>query len=129
MTSFVGRKIVLTWGGQEIAGVREKGIAINGEPIDVSDDGSDGYREILAEAGELTVNISLSGVTKSTVLKAAAASLNDRTEEVVIQWPVGQLTGDFYLASYNETGNYKEATTFEAELQSTGTFTYDAAAT
>lgn len=129
MSSFHGRKIVLTWAGQEIAGVREKGIAINGEPVDVSDDGSDGYRELLAEAGELTVNVSLSGVTKSTVLAEAAASLASRTETVTIQWPVGLLTGDFYLASYTETGNYKEATTFECELQSTGTFTYDGAAT
>lgn len=129
MAGFIGRKIVLTWGGQEVPGVREKSIAINGEPLDVSDDGSDGYREILAEAGELTVNISLSGVTKSTVLKEAAASLDDRTEAVVIQWPVGQLTGQFFLASYNETGNYKEAVTWEGELQSTGAFVYDPAAT
>jgi predicted secreted protein len=120
----LGRKIVLTWNGAAIEGVREKGIALAGEPINVSDDDSDGWRELLSEVGENTVDISLSGVIKSTALKVDWFA-GTRTRAVVITYPDGSIiAGDFMLASYNETGPYADATTFEGALQSTGEITY-----
>jgi len=128
MVGFIGRKIALTWDGAAIAGVREKGIALNGEPVDVTDDASDGWRELLAEAGEHQVNVSLSGVTKSDALKEAWFDVADRIKAVTITYPDGGvLSGNFFLATFSETGPYSDATTFEAELQSTGPVTYTAA--
>ena len=124
MPGFIGRKIILTWGGANVGGVREKSAALNGEPINVSDDDSAGWREILDEAGENTVDISISGVTKDNVLKIDWFG-NTRTKPVVITYPDGGvINGDFFLASYTDTGPYNDATTFEAELQSTGAITY-----
>lgn len=125
MVGFIGRKIVLTWDGAAIDGVREKGIALNGEPVDVTDDNSDGWREVLAEAGEHQVNVSLSGVTKSDVLKEAWFDVEDRIKAVTITYPDGGVLAlNAFLGTFSETGPYNDAVTFEAELVSTGAVTF-----
>lgn len=124
MPQFLGRSIVLTWGGASFAGVREKSVALAGEPIDISNDDSSGWREILSEAGEDTVTLSISGVTINNALKVDWFA-KTRTKAVTITYPDGGvIAGDFFLATYSETGPYKEGTTFEVELQSTGEVTY-----
>jgi predicted secreted protein len=128
MTGRIGRKVTFTWDGAEIPGVREKGVALAGEAIDVTSDEDDGWRKLLEEAAENQVTISISGVTKSAALKAAWFAGN-RTEAVSLGYPGGStITGTFYLASYSESEPYNGATTFEAEIQSTGEITYTAAA-
>lgn len=121
MTANAGRTIDLTWGGSPIPGVREKSVALAGEPIDITSDDSLGWRELLSDdPAENQVTISISGVTKSFALKQDWFA-NDRMQAVTITYPDGGvLTGNFYLASYTDTGPYNDATTFEAELQSSG---------
>ncbi|MBX9758703.1 MAG: phage tail protein [Beijerinckiaceae bacterium] len=124
MAARVGRAVTLTWDGAAIDGVREKGIALAGEPIDITSDEDDGWRTLLATAGENQVTITMSGVTKSNVLRAAWFA-GARTEAVVVTYPsMGSFTGNFYLASYSESDPYNDATTFDCELQSTGEVTY-----
>lgn len=124
MPEFLGRKIILTWGGATFAGVRERSIALNGEPIDVSSDDDDGWRQILSEAGENTVELSVSGVTTNNNLTTDWFA-ETRTKAVTITYPDGGvIAGSFFLASLQDTGPYKEATTFEATFQSTGEITY-----
>jgi predicted secreted protein len=128
MPGIIGRKITLTWApsGTAIAipGVQEKGVTFGGEPIDTSADDNSGWRELLDEAGQKEIDISISGVTKSPALRNAWNS-NDRTGPATVTWPDGSIvTGSFVLADYKETGPYKEAATFEATLKSTGTITY-----
>lgn len=121
----VGRKVILKISGTAIAGVREKSIAVNGEAIDVSADDSFGWRELLADPAEQQVDISLSGVAKSNVLRAAAFASSSRIKSVTLEYPDGGIiSGDFYLANVNETEPYKDAVTFEASLQSSGPVTY-----
>lgn len=126
MPGFVGRNIGFTWNGQPIAGLREKGIARAGEPINVTSDENDGVRELLANvAAESTVDISLSGVTKDEVL-ALAWHTGQLTGTFVITYPNGTvLSGTAFLASYNDTGPYNDATTFDATLQSSGPVDYE----
>ena len=127
MPANIGRAIELEWGSNSpatIPGVREKGIALNGNPVDVTSDEDDGWRTLLEEPGENQINISVSGVTKSDVLRDAWFN-GDRLDTAVITFPDGGvLTGQFLLATYNETGTYNDAITFEAELQSSGVITY-----
>lgn len=127
MAEKLGRAITMTWGGAAIAGAQEKGIKVNGEVIDVSDDDSAGWRELMSEHGEKSVDISLSGVTKSTALMTAMIN-GTELKALVLTYPDGStLTGNFLIASYNETGPYKGAQMFEAELQSSGAVVYAAA--
>lgn len=120
MAGYAGRNITLVWNSAAILGVREKGISIAGEPINVTSDEDNGWRTLLAEAGENQIDVSLSGVTKDTRLKTDWFA-GTRTRAVTITWPNGDtLTGDFYLATLNLTGPYNDAETFEATIQSTG---------
>lgn len=124
MAARIGRKVVFKWNSNTIPGVREKSAACNGAPINVSSDESDGWQYLLDEAGENAVTISISGVTKSAALKADWFA-GTRTRDVELSYPDGgTLTGSFYMASYSEADPYNEATTFEAELQSSGEVTY-----
>lgn len=121
MTANAGRTIELTWSGAAIPGVREKSVALNGEPIDITSDDSLGWRELLStDPAENQVNISVSGVTKSFAMKQTWFS-NNRMRTATITYPDGSvLSGEFYMVSYTDTGPYNDAITFEAELQSSG---------
>ncbi|MGE0602231.1 MAG: phage tail tube protein [Xanthobacteraceae bacterium] len=120
MGAFHGRKITLEWDGNEVAGVREKGVNMNGEPVDITSDEDGGWRTLLAEAGQSQVDISVSGVTKSSELRNAwHAGGVARQKVMTLTYPDGsEITALFNLVSYQETGPYKEATTFEASFQS-----------
>jgi TP901-1 family phage major tail protein len=108
-----------------VAGVRVKGVSINAEPIDVTNDDSGQWRELLVDAGQVAVTLSLSGVAKNHTLLTESLSTGDRTQSTVLEYPGGgKLQGEFFLASYSENGEYNGAATFEAELQSTGAVVY-----
>jgi predicted secreted protein len=128
MAASAGRQISLNWGNTspatEIGGLREKGVELNGEPIDITSDDDNGWRTLLTVPAQNEINISLSGVSKDDTLKTAWFA-GTRTEECVITFADGgELQGTFYLATFTETGTYNEATVFEAELQSSGVVTY-----
>lgn len=132
MAASAGRQISINWGNTSPAtlleGIREKGVELGGEPIDITSDDDDGWRTLLALPSQNEVNISISGVTKDDTLKAAWFS-GDRTEECAIEFADGStIVGSFFLATYNETGTYNEAVTFEATLQSSGVIVYTPAA-
>ncbi len=121
---FPGRDLEMVWNGSAIAGVREKAITINGEPIDVTSDDDNGWRKLLTVPAQNQVDISVSGVTKSHVLKADWFA-GTRTRTVTLTYPDNDtISGEFYLSEYVETGAYNDATTFEATLMSTGVITY-----
>lgn len=113
-----------------IASVRTKSLAINGEAIDVSTDDDSGWRKLLDQPGEVGVEISVSGVLKDETLIQEAISTTDRVAPTEFGWPgttPGKLAGDFFLQSFNVTGEYKGAATFEATFVSTGTVAFTAA--
>lgn len=108
-----------------IAGVRTKSVAINGEGIDVTDDDSAGWRELLDDPAELQISISVSGIVKDDSLREESLSSTDRMQPTSFQYPDGgEISGNFYLSSYTETGEYNGAVTFEAEFQSSGVVAY-----
>ena len=120
-----GRDLALTMGGKTVAGVRSKGITVNNSPIDVSDDDSNAFRELLAEPGDKSIDISLSGVTKSMELMRAALTPGSQLFALVLTWPDGSsVTLDGFLASYSSTGEYNGAETFDASFNSSGDSTF-----
>lgn len=124
MAADLGRNIALTWGGVSIEGLRERGIAADGEPIDVTSDEDAGWQTLLATPGQKSVTVSISGVTKSGLLRDDWFA-NNRQKAVVITYPNGAIiSGTFHMANYRDTGPYNDAITFEAELRSTGVMTY-----
>ena len=120
MAKTIGRLVTVTFGSASFA-CQEKSITMNGEPVDVSDDGSSGWRELLATAGELSVDVSVDGVTKSDNLRRLVGTQAALT--VTYPATLGSFTGTFMLVSYEEGAPYKEALTFSASFQSAGAVT------
>lgn len=125
MSGIKGRQVTMTVDGEAVAGVRVKTPSVEGTPVDVTDDDSTGWNEVLDNAGQMTVSLSVEGLMKGDVLRAKAYSENDRIVPVTLTYPDGgEVSGDFYLQTYEEGMTYNEAVTFTASLMSTGTVSY-----
>ena len=100
-----------------------------GEPIDITDDQSSGWRTLDSDVGRRSVDISIEGfVTEadSTLRDALlAASPSLLLTDITVTFPNGDsLAGDFFLSSLEESGPENEANGFSAELQSSGTMNF-----
>lgn len=126
MAASAGRELLIKKGVSVIAGVRTKTVTINGEPIDVTSDDDSGFRTLLASAGLRSIDLSVEGVTKDATLRAIVAGVSSQLlTDISIEYPNGDtIDGDFYLVNIEESGEYQDALTFSASLQSSGPFTY-----
>ena len=124
-----GRALLVLMGATAIAGAQENGISIDNSPVDVTPIGDGGYRVLADFAGKRSLDISISGVWQSKdVRDAAIGTTSGLLTDVTIEFADGgDIAGDFYLASYEETGAHDGAVSFTASLQSSGTWTYTTA--
>jgi predicted secreted protein len=129
MAANVGRNLQILKALVVIASVRNKSISFAGEPVDITNDDDLGFRTLLAEEGQKSIDMSVDGVTTDAVLRGLALSGSSlMLTDINIEWPNGDtLTGDFFLSSFEESGAYKDAVTFTASLQSSGPYVYTAA--
>lgn len=111
-----------------VGGLRTKSMTLNNEPIDVTNHGSNQFREILASAGIRSLSMSGSGVytgDSATLQAIEAAALagtlvsfqmvddnNSRTYEA-----------DFKVVSFEWSGEYNTEMTYSISLESSGTIT------
>ena len=130
MAAIIGRDFVLKKGstsgsgGTAIAGCKTRRFTINNEPVDVTNDDSVGIRTLLDKPGNTTVEISFSGIALDTVMATAALCASDVVDEWTATWGTSvKIYGNFFIASYAQTGEYNGAVTFECTLQSAGTVT------
>lgn len=130
MAEILGRNFVLKkgstsgTGGTAVAGCRTRSFTINNSPIDISSDDSAGVRELLDAPGEKTVEVSFSGVMSDVTMATAAISTTDVVDEFSFTWGTSaKLYGNFFIASYAQTGEYNGTVTFECTLQSAGAVT------
>jgi len=110
-----------------LAGVRTKTVSIAGAPVDVTSDDDLGFRTMLSNAGTYTIDLSVEGVSKDeALLDIIAAGSNLMFEQMSVQFHDGaNLVGDFFLASFEQTGEYADAVTFSASFQSSGAWVYN----
>lgn len=117
--------------GTLVAGVRTKSLQINGEPIDITNDDDAGWRKLLDQPGEVQVEISVSGILKDETLATEAVNTADRSQYTGFEWPgagtPGKMSGEFFLSSFQITGEYQGAATFEASFLSNGPIAFTAA--
>ena len=131
MTAFVGRKAVLSMGSPlvAVAALRTRTMTLANEPVDVTSDDDAGFRKLLADPGNKTLDISIEGVVKDVAtfnsLVALAVSGTDILESVSLLFPaIGTIAGDFIVSSFEIGAPYNEATTFSCTLQSAGAYTW-----
>jgi predicted secreted protein len=128
MAAIKGRDIEV-WRGAvlaKVAGVRAKSISLNGEPIDVTNDDDDGVRKLLADAAELAVELTVSGVATDDTLRAESVLVDGRAINTEFRFPGGteKYAGSFFMTGYTENGEYKGSAMFEATFQSAGAVAY-----
>lgn len=117
------RRLEIRQGGTVIAGVVQKSISINGEPIDITDDQSGGWRTLDADVGRRSVDISIEGVATGNTLRAAllAGTPSLLLTNISVVYPNGDtITGNFFLNSLEESGPENDKLGFSASLQSSG---------
>lgn len=108
-----------------IAGVKTKSIATQSEAIDITNDDDNGYRTLLAQAGNNMIDVSVSGTAKDDKLLADVASGSPALQSLSLVFPDGaKIEGTFRLNNVTIAGENDGPTTFEAELQSSGAWTY-----
>ena len=108
-----------------VAGLQAKSLAINSQEIDITSGDSDEWREILADRGTRSVDISGNGVADDGAL---AKKLELRSFDNSITWfritrsdsANRSYTGKFKITSFNITGNHDGALEFEISLMSSG---------
>ena len=123
--SVKGRQVLLTMGGQSILGVQTKGISVNNEMIDSTDDNSSGWAEFDALPGQKAVEVPFSGMVKNLELLRAIMSDGSQIFAITLTYPDGSVVaGDFAFTSYSNTGEYNTATTFDVTLASSGAVTF-----
>jgi len=131
MAADTGRDFVVKKGGTAIAGCREDSISLDGSPVDITSKSDGGFRTLAGFSGTKALDISSSGVwtdkivRDAAVLESATLLLTDITLEFA---DGGTISGDFFLANYEETAPHEDAVTFTASLQSSGSWTYTTAA-
>lgn len=127
MASRPGRDLVLTVSASAIAGVRMLGIKFDSEFIDVTNSDSDGIRTLLSTNAGVSCTITVSGVQDGNTLRTIA--INPATSRLIedvtftdpgAPAPGDVITGDFFLTSFETTGEYKDAVMFNATFESSG---------
>lgn len=133
MANSAGRDFAVKIGGTKIASVRSKSFTSNKTPIETTNDDDSGVTSYLDGAfASKALEISVEGLTDDDVLSDIALSTTDSDSflsNLTLERANGdEVSGNFILTAYTETGQYQEATTFSATLVRNGAHTFTPAA-
>lgn len=126
MAASNGRAVIITVGGSDLADeLRTKTITFNGELVDVTTDGDNGWTTTLNETFNVqNVTIPIEGVLKTSTLSDAAFAGSNLTSVVVTIDDLFTLSGTFQFQPGFQIGApYNGETTFSGTLQSNGVIT------
>ena len=125
--SFIGRGLVFEYPtGTKIASVRTKSFTVDSSPIDVSTDDDTGIRVLLEDSGQRQIDMSVEGILSEDVLLEQIIDGTLFLQEMTIKFPftftttAATLVGDFRFNNFEVTGEYQDAITFSATMQSSG---------
>jgi TP901-1 family phage major tail protein len=125
-SAFLGRDVAWSMGGTTIAYFDELTMTINNERVDISAADSDGWAAALAEAGQKSVSISGSGVTRNMSLAKSGLAAGSQVYANTFTFPDGGsiVAGDFFLDSVEIAMPEKDKATFSASLSSSNVVTF-----
>ena len=110
------------------SGIMSKKLKYNGEPIEITSDDDLGFRTFHSATGTKSIDISFEGVLKDTVLRAIVIADSRLLTDVFFEFANGdKITGNFFLASYDEDYQHDDAVKISGELQTSGAYTFVAA--
>lgn len=106
-----------------VAGLRTKSIKLNSQTVDVTDQASNGWAELLPEAGIRSISVTGSGVFRDAGSDArvrAAFFAQDVVNAQMILPGFGTIAGSVLVTSLTYGGTFKGEATFELTLSSAG---------
>jgi predicted secreted protein len=121
-----GKDLLLKYGGTTLGGLRATEYTITNEEIEVTNHGSNQYKEVLDGAGIRSMTVSGSGIHDGD-----AATL-DAVEDLCIAGTLGTFTvvdpdrtysASFKVTEFGRSGEYNGAQEYSISLQSSGTVT------
>lgn len=116
--------------GSVLAVVNTKTINFNNTPVVVTGDDDDGFVTMLDRVGTRQMTCDVSGVTTDEFLRDKAVNGNSLNEQWTIEYlsstgdgsVVYTIQGNFFLATFSETGGSDGSIEFTASLQSSGQY-------
>ena len=127
-TKQAGRKVKLKVGGNIVAGLQTKTIAVNGQAIDVSDDGDSGFISYLPGIlADRQIVLTGDGYEEDGVLRGLAMGpeADSFLAAASLEWEDGgKIAGKVVLSGYQETGAYNDGVKFNFTLSTDGEWTY-----
>ena len=133
MSALSGRDLLLKVDGGNgfttCAGLRAKALTLNAHPVDITDAGSQGWREMLPGAGLRSAEVAGSGVFRTRDSDAAlrAAFFDQSTLSCQFLMPgFGKLEGEFLVTRLKYAGSYDGEAAFEMTFASAGALVFEA---
>lgn len=123
MSEELGRVIKWNKSATPIAGLTDIQFTHNSESVDVTTMDDDGIRKLLAEAAEISTDISVSGIAKDYVLQDLFFDngVSQQYEDMDFEWASGRkIAGNMNLTNISYGAPYKDKITFTASLQMSG---------
>ena len=126
----LNRDVTMTVGGQTLLGVVTKDFSITNTIIDVTDDASSGYRELLAKGGLKALDLTIGGTVKNYEL---VGTMFAATQMVAVVVDLGDATStssalefSAMLSEFSFGGSSNEKNEFSGTLNSSGTIDWTA---
>jgi predicted secreted protein len=126
-----GRKIRLKKGSSTTAvaiiGARSEDLTVANGEVDVTDKDDNGYRTLLDDWAQRSIDVTVAGVLKDASLITIATSssgtvlLSEHTLEIE---GIGEFVGDFYLNGLQIGAPHDNVATFSATFLSSGEYTF-----
>ena len=111
-----------------VAGLRAKSMQLNARPVDVTDAGSAGWREVLPGAGLRSAEIAGQGVFRSSAsdVRLREAFFGQSSLRCHFLMPgFGRLVGEFLLTRLKYSGSYDGEAAFEMQFTSSGELAFE----
>lgn len=132
MSAFAGRdlllKIATNSGYVTCAGLRAKSVTLNSRPVDTTDQGSDGWRELLPGAGLRMAEITGSGVFRNASSDARLRLAFFEQSAIPLRFEMprfGRLEGEFLVTRLRYVGTYDGMGGFEMGFVSSGALNFE----
>ncbi len=113
---------------QTIAGLRSKTITLNAEEIDITNQDTAQFKELLSGAGIRSMSLSGSGVFYDdiTFKKCRTVVLSQalRNWKIIVTSSLDYWTGCFKITSMEQGGEYNAESNYSLSMSSSGAFSY-----
>lgn len=106
-----------------VAGLRTTQLSINGDAVQVTNKGSNGWRELLSGAGVRSVSVSAAGVFVGSAAEARiqGSALAGTLDDYRLTFEGGEsMTGRFLVSRLDYAGDYNGERSYTMSLESSG---------